>query len=73
MVCFFLVPQFQQSFEAWNNVAKCYVKLGQKARAWRVLIEAVKCQYENWKVWDNLMVVSVDCGHFAEVKSFIYS
>lgn len=59
------------SFEAWNNVAKCYVKMGQKARAWRALVEAVKCQYDNWKVWDNLMVVSVDCGHFAEaVRSY---
>lgn len=57
-----------KSFEAWNNVAKCYVKLGQKARAWRALQEAVKCQYENWKVWDNLMVVSIDCCEYDEVN-----
>ena len=40
-----------QSFEAWNNLAKCYAKLGQKSRAWSALQEAVKCQYETWKVW----------------------
>lgn len=30
------------NFEAWNNLANCYVKLGQKERAWRVLQEAVR-------------------------------
>ena len=47
------------NFEAWNNLANCYVKLGQKERAWRVLQESVRCDFENWKVWDNLMVISV--------------
>ncbi|XP_025190484.1 tetratricopeptide repeat protein 27 [Melanaphis sacchari] len=53
-------------FEAWNNLAKCYIKNGQKSRAYYALKEAVKCNYENWMVWDNLMVVSVDCGCFEE-------
>ncbi|VVC46121.1 Tetratricopeptide repeat,Tetratricopeptide repeat-containing domain,Tetratricopeptide-like helical [Cinara cedri] len=53
-------------FEAWNNLAKCYIKSGQKSRAYYALKEAVKCNYENWMVWDNLMVVSVDCGFFEE-------
>ncbi|KAK7601112.1 hypothetical protein V9T40_008553 [Parthenolecanium corni] len=55
------------SFEAWNNLAKAYIKLGQKDRAWRALQEAVKCNYDNWKVWDNLMAVSTDCADFHEV------
>jgi tetratricopeptide (TPR) repeat protein len=37
------------NFEAWNNLAKCYIRLGQKERAWRVLHEAVRCDYDNWK------------------------
>lgn len=53
-------------FEAWNNLAKCYIKNGQKSRAYYALKEAVKCNYESWMVWDNLMVVSVDCGCFEE-------
>ncbi|XP_050441456.1 tetratricopeptide repeat protein 27 [Adelges cooleyi] len=53
-------------FEAWNNLARCYIKSGQKSRAYYALKEAVKCNYENWMVWDNLMVVSVDCGCFEE-------
>lgn len=56
-----------ESFEAWNNLAKAYIKTGQKARAYRALQEAVKCNYENWKVWDNLMAVSTDCADFEEV------
>ncbi|XP_047100014.1 tetratricopeptide repeat protein 27 [Schistocerca piceifrons] len=56
-----------ENFEAWNNLAKAYVKLGQKARAWKALKEALKCNFENWKVWDNLMIVSTDCAEFEDV------
>ena len=55
------------NFEAWNNLAKCYVKLGDKERAWRVMQEAVRCDFDNWKVWDNLMVLSLDVGAFNDV------
>ncbi|KAG8232676.1 hypothetical protein J437_LFUL009922, partial [Ladona fulva] len=55
-----------ENFENWNNLAKAYIKSGQKARAWKALQEALKCNFENWKVWDNLMVVSTDCGEFDE-------
>jgi len=55
------------NFEAWNNLANAYIKKGQKPRAWKVLQEAVKCDYDNWKVWDNILVVSTDCAHFEEV------
>lgn len=41
--------------------------MGQKERAYRALQEAVKCNFENWKVWDNLKNVSADCGQFEEV------
>ena len=58
---------FQDSFEAWNNLARCYVKLEQKERAWRVLQEAVRCDFENWKVWDNIMVIATDIGVFDDV------
>ncbi|CAG2054189.1 unnamed protein product [Timema podura] len=56
-----------ENFEAWNNLAKAYVKLGQKPRAWRALQEAVKCNFENWRVWDNILAVGMDCGEFSEV------
>jgi len=55
------------SFEAWNNLAKCYINLRQKERAWRVLQEALRCDYDNWKVWDNLMVIATDIAVFDDV------
>ena len=48
-------------------MANAYINQGQKPRAWKVLQEAAKCDYDNWKVWDNIMVVSTDCAHFEEV------
>ncbi|KAF7993408.1 hypothetical protein HCN44_007911 [Aphidius gifuensis] len=57
----------QTNFEAWNNLAKAYIKLGDKPRAWRSLQDAVKCNYDKWEIWDNLMVVSIDLGYFSEV------
>uniref|UniRef100_A0A1B0EZH0 Uncharacterized protein n=1 Tax=Phlebotomus papatasi TaxID=29031 RepID=A0A1B0EZH0_PHLPP len=55
------------TFEAWNNLAKAYVKMGDKPRAQRVLQEALKCNYDVWQVWENFMVVSLDTGHFDDV------
>ena len=54
------------NFEAWNNLSKAYIKLNQKSRAFTVLQEAAKSDYGNWKIWDNILVLSVDCGHFEE-------
>lgn len=38
------------TFEAWNNLAKVYVKQGDKKRAYRALMEALRFNYDNWKV-----------------------
>ncbi|XP_012148479.2 tetratricopeptide repeat protein 27 [Megachile rotundata] len=57
----------QSTFEAWNNLAKGYIKLGDKEKAWKSLQDAIKCNYDRWQIWDNLMVVSIDLGHFSEV------
>lgn len=51
-------------FESWNNLAKCFIKLGNKQRAHKVLQEALKCNYDNWKIWENFLLVSVDVGSF---------
>lgn len=52
-------------------MAKAYIKLGDKPRAWKSLQDAIKCNYDRWEVWDNLMVVSVDLGHFSEVRIYV--
>ncbi|XP_017137649.2 tetratricopeptide repeat protein 27 [Drosophila miranda] len=51
-------------FESWNNLAKALINLGDKQRAHRVLGEALKCNYSNWKVWENYMLVAVDTCHW---------
>lgn len=38
------------TFEAWNNLAKVYVQQGDKQRAYRALMEALRFNYDNWKV-----------------------
>ncbi|XP_013117334.2 tetratricopeptide repeat protein 27 [Stomoxys calcitrans] len=56
-------------FESWNNLAKALIKLGDKQRAHKVLAESLKCNYNNWKVWENFMVVSVDTGNFEDAMN----
>lgn len=55
------------NYEAWNNLASAYCRLKEKKKAFLTLKEAVKCNYENWRIWDNLLVVGTDCGEFREV------
>lgn len=53
-------------------MAKAYIKLGDKAKAWKSLQDAIKCNYDQWQVWDNLMIVSIDLRHFSEVRIYLY-
>ncbi|XP_052862929.1 tetratricopeptide repeat protein 27 [Anopheles cruzii] len=53
-------------FESWNNLAKAYVKLGEKDRAHKILQEALKCNYNNWMVWENYLLVSVDTKNYED-------
>lgn len=54
-------------FESWNNLAKAYINLGDKTRAHKILTEALRCNYNNWKVWENFLIISVDTGNFEDV------
>lgn len=54
-------------FEAWNNMSKAYIKLGEKMIAFNTLQEAIKCNYDEWRLWDNYMIVGLDVGAFEEV------
>jgi tetratricopeptide (TPR) repeat protein len=62
-----LTYQDDENFLAWNNLSKAYIKLNQKERAWRTLREAIKCNYEEWKIWDNFMLVSMEIGALDDV------
>lgn len=62
-----LTYQDDSNFLAWNNLSKAYIKLNQKERAWRTLREAIKCNYEEWRVWENFMLVSIQIGALEDV------
>lgn len=54
-------------FESWNNLAKAYLNLGDKKRAHKILTEALRCNFDNWKVWENFLILSIDTGNFDDV------
>lgn len=54
-------------------MAKAYIKLGDKVKAWKSLQDAIKCNYDQWQIWDNLMIVSIDLRHFSEVWIYLYN
>lgn len=56
-----------ESFEAWNNLARCYVMLSEHEKAWNIFQEAAKRNYDNWQIWDNVLTASAKCGHFDAV------
>ena len=31
-----------------------------------MLQDALKCSFDNWKVWENYTVIGADCGEIAE-------
>lgn len=55
------------SYESWNNLAQAYIKLGNKRSAHQALTEALRCNYDNWRIWENFLVVSADIGQYADI------
>ncbi|KAK4472515.1 hypothetical protein MN116_003760 [Schistosoma mekongi] len=52
------------NFEAWNNCATAVLLQGKKNIALALMKEACKYSYENWRIWENILLISV------EVKAF---
>ncbi|CAH8445648.1 unnamed protein product [Heterobilharzia americana] len=52
------------NFEAWNNCATAVLLQGKKNIALKLMKEASKYSFENWRIWENILLIS------AETKSF---
>ncbi|KAL7419587.1 hypothetical protein Q5752_005499 [Cryptotrichosporon argae] len=68
--------------EGWNNLAAVYLRLGEeglapdeapppvtfenKTLAFRALRSGLRTAYNNWRMWQNYMVVAVDVGELSE-------
>lgn len=56
-----------ENVEAWNNLAKTYSHQGLESRAWAALQEALKHNYEDWRLWMNATTLAADAGCWDEV------
>ncbi|OCF44185.1 TPR repeat-containing protein [Kwoniella heveanensis CBS 569] len=68
--------------EGWNNLAAVYLRLGEeglpkgeqpppvtfenKLLAYRALRQGLKHSYNNWRMWQNYMIISIDVGELSE-------
>lgn len=55
-----------ENFEAWNNCASAVMLRGKKDIALKLLKEACKYSYDNWRIWENISLISADLGCFAD-------
>uniref|UniRef100_A0AC35TTU9 TPR_REGION domain-containing protein n=1 Tax=Rhabditophanes sp. KR3021 TaxID=114890 RepID=A0AC35TTU9_9BILA len=51
-------------YEAWNNLAASYIKLGQKARAQKILEVALKFRFDHVKMLETYIFLCIDNGDF---------
>uniref|UniRef100_A0A0V0J599 Tetratricopeptide repeat protein 27 n=2 Tax=Schistocephalus solidus TaxID=70667 RepID=A0A0V0J599_SCHSO len=59
------------NFEAWNNLASAVIFSGRKAAALELLKEATKWNYESWRVWENILLASIDVSAFGDtIRAF---
>ncbi|KAI0978806.1 hypothetical protein GJ496_000176 [Pomphorhynchus laevis] len=55
------------SANGWNNLATTLIKLGEKSRAQKLLAsDGTRLDYGNWRVWENFLLVSVDCNEWSD-------
>ncbi len=50
--------------EAWGNIASCYMFSKKMKEAYSTLRQAVKYSEGNWKLWANLLSVSLSLKQF---------
>ena len=51
---------------AWSNLATNYIRLNQVEKAYKALKEATRLSYDNWKIFENFLLVATDLGRFED-------
>jgi tetratricopeptide (TPR) repeat protein len=50
--------------EAWNNLAACHSRLGNALEAYNALVQGIKHDRQNWKMTENLLILSLQVQKF---------
>ena len=50
--------------EAWNNLAACHSRLGNTEEAYNALVQGIKHDRQNWKMTENLLILSLQVQKF---------
>ncbi|EGR31287.1 tetratricopeptide repeat protein [Ichthyophthirius multifiliis] len=63
--CFSTVVSIdEQQGESWANLSGCLMKQGKKLEAYSTLDQAVKYCERNWRIWQNLLYISLSNKKF---------
>ena len=49
-----------RKFEAWANIANCYISLNKHFEAVACCEQALKCNSKSWQIWNNFILFSID-------------
>lgn len=53
--------------EVWGNLGVCFIQLKKYKEAMKCFEEGFSCSRKNWKLLDNLIYVSVECGEIHKI------
>jgi Flp pilus assembly protein TadD len=56
-----------ESGDAWNNLAACYIRMEKNTEALHALEQALRLNRENWRMWENYLLLSVTMREGARV------
>lgn len=55
-----------ENAEGWSNLASVYIRQRKRNDAFVALRQALKQEYENWKIWQNYLYIATDLGELGE-------
>ncbi|VUZ38697.1 unnamed protein product [Hymenolepis diminuta] len=55
------------NYKGWNNLANAVMFAGRKWQTLTLLKEAVKYNYDSWRIWENILLVATEDRSFNDV------